>query len=193
MKRFRIRRGASCGLRARQPVCRKPQVKDAAVTGGKVRVSLLTASPRSRHSFSAAPPVLASCAGEVWPVKAWTGVKAGEPVRARLHAGPEHGHDVRRARQPRRRLSSSDVWTPAESAGDKPPRDGLDLRRRLRSRRPGIPAYDGTRLAEKGVDAHQRRVSRRRARLPRFAKNHELVGLTAEKWKDPDHASTCNG
>ncbi len=35
-----------------------------------------------------------------------------------------------------------------------------------------IPAYDGTRLAEKGVVLVTRRVSRRRARLPRFARAH---------------------
>ncbi len=147
-------------------------MKDVAVTGGQVQGVATNGIAAFKGIPFAAPPV-----GELrWkapqPVKAWTGVKqanqyaAGcmqDPNMATMFGAPDN-------------LSEDclylNVWTSAKSAGDKLPVMVWIYGGGFAAGMTGIPAYDGTRLAEKRRGARERRLSCGRTRLPRVSRAH---------------------
>jgi para-nitrobenzyl esterase len=127
------------------------QIREAAVTGGRVSGVVTNGIAAFKGIPFAAPPV-----GDLrWkapqPVKAWTGVKAATTFGAsclqdttfvKLFGAPE--------------LISEDclylnVWTPAKSANERLPVMVWIYGGAFTGGMTSIPAYDGALLAEKGV------------------------------------------
>ena len=127
------------------------QVRDVEVTGGRVSGVVTDGIAAFKGIPFAAPPV----GGLRWkppqPVNRWTGVKAATAFAAsciqdvsflRLFGAPETtGEDC----------LYLNVWTPAKAAGDRLPVMVWIYGGSFSGGMTSIPAYDGTRLAEKGV------------------------------------------
>ncbi len=127
------------------------QIREVAVTGGSVAGVLANGVVSFKGIPFAAPPVGPLRWNAPQPVKPWTGVKDAsafgpscmqDPFFAKIFgAPPAIGEDC----------LYLNVWTPAKSAGDRLPVMVWIYGGGFVGGMTSVPAYDGTRLAEKGV------------------------------------------
>ena len=127
------------------------QVKDVDVTGGKVSGVVANGIVSFKGIPFAAPPVGALRWKSPQPLQSWTGVKQASEY------GPSCMQDANFAKifgataPIREDCLYLNVWTPAKSAGDKLPVMVWIYGGGFIGGMTSVPAYDGTRLAEKGV------------------------------------------
>jgi para-nitrobenzyl esterase len=127
------------------------QIQAAAVTGGKLEGVVANGIA----SFKGIPFAGPASGENRWrspqPVKPWTGVKKADkyapgcvqdPMMIRMFGGDTHFSED---------CLSLNVWTPAKSASEKLPVMVWIYGGAFIGGQTSLPAYDGTRLAEKGV------------------------------------------
>src|SRR5258706_2018026 len=129
----------------------RAEVREADVTGGRVAGAVANGIVLFKGIPFAAPPVGPLRWKAPQPLQPWTGVKQAstfgascmqDPMFARLFgAPPEISEDC----------LYLNVWTPAKSAGDALPVMVWIYGGGFVGGQTSVPAYDGTRLAEKGV------------------------------------------
>jgi para-nitrobenzyl esterase len=127
------------------------QIRDVDVTGGKVSGVVSNGIVSFKGIPFAAPPVGALRWKAPQPVKPWTGVKQVMEFGASCMQDPNFAKIFGTSAPISEDCLYLNVWTPAKTAGDKLPVMAWIYGGGFVGGMTSVPAYDGTRLAEKGV------------------------------------------
>jgi len=129
----------------------RAQVRDVDVTGGKVSGVVSNGIASFKGIPFAAPPVGALRWKAPQPVTPWTGVKQASDYGASCMQDPNFAKIFGATAPITEDCLYLNVWTPAKTAGDKLPVMVWIYGGGFVGGMTSVAAYDGTRLAEKGV------------------------------------------